>query len=122
MIIRLLDEYAIRLELDRPGFSIESDGAPVSPYHLLAASLASCTAVALEGWAHASGLDTTALRIDVRWEITEERPARVTAMTMELAWPGLPEQRRAAAERVADTCGIHATLEHGTPIVRRLST
>lgn len=43
-------------------------------------------------------------------------------MAMELRWPGLPTERVETAERVADLCPIHATLERSAEISRRIVT
>ena len=110
----------IRLEMAGEDFEIVSEGASLSPYHLLAASLASCSALTVASWAEGAAIDTTPLTISVGWEMAESRPKRVTHMDMELRWPGLPEDRVATAERVADLCPVHATLKRGTEISRRI--
>lgn len=110
MTIRLVGESEIRLEMDTKGFAIEPAGA-ISPFHLLAASLASCTALAIESWSHAMELDVTSLVIGVQWELAEERPARVTRIDTSLCWPDLPADREMAVRRLVELCGIHATLE-----------
>ncbi len=110
----------VRLAMAGESFEISSEGAPISPYHLLAGSLASCTALTLQSWAAGAGVDMAPLTIQVAWEMVEEQPKRVERMEMELRWPGLPEERVEAAERVADLCPIHATLERATDIIRRV--
>jgi putative redox protein len=112
MLIRLTGTSRLRLEMETPGFEI--DGGVLSPFHLLAASLASCTAVAVESWASGVGLDATSLAIDVTWELAEERPARVTHIEEVLVWPGLPPERVDTVKRVAELCAIHATLDRCT--------
>lgn len=44
MRVVLEGESRIRLEVTGEGFEITAEGVAISPYHLLAASLASCTA------------------------------------------------------------------------------
>ena len=38
------------------------------------------------------------------------RPKRVTAITVDVKWPSLPESRLDAATRAARHCTMHATL------------
>lgn len=113
-------EERARLEMAGEGFEITSEGAPISPYHLLAGSLSSCTALTLGSWAEGAGVDMAPLTIHVTWEHAEERPARIQRIEMELRWPGLPEARVETAERVADLCPIHATLDRAAEVVRRV--
>lgn len=121
MRLILEGETRIRMEIAGEGFEILSGDAPLSPFHLLAGSLASCTAVTVASWAQGAGIDAEALVITVGWEAAEQRPKRVTRMDMDLLWPGLPADRVATAERVAALCPIHATLRLGTEISRRVT-
>ena len=59
------------------------------------------------------------LEIRVSWEFADN-PHRVGRMQMQLKWPSLPETRRAAAERAAQLCAVHATLSHTVPIETEL--
>lgn len=120
MKLILESETRVRLPMEGEDFEITSEGAPISPYHLLAGSLASCTALTLQSWAEEAGIDMTPLTIHIAGKMADERPERVERMDMELRWPGLPEARIEAAERVADLCPIHATLKRGTEIARRV--
>lgn len=114
-------EDRIRLDMAGEGFEILSDGTPVSPFHLLAGSLASCTALTVSTWAEGAGIDTGPLVVSVSWEVAGQRPMRVTRMVMDLRWPGLPAERVATAERVAELCPIHATLRRAAEISRRVT-
>lgn len=113
-------ENRIRLDLAGPAFEIISEGAAVSPYHLLAGSLASCTALTVGSWANVADIPIDALTVSVSWEMAETRPNRMLSMDMELRWPGLPAERIATAERAADLCPVHATLRRATDISRRV--
>lgn len=120
MLIRLHPDDRIRLEADAAGLGFEAaDGASLSPFHLLAASLATCTYSVLHTWGHNAGVALDGLAIDVAWEIGG-KPYRVTSMEMTLDWPGLPPERRAAAARTAALCTVHATLEHGSAVETRV--
>lgn len=120
MRLILEEETRARLEMEGDGFEIASEGAPISPYHLLAGSLASCTALTLASWAESAGVDMTPLSIHLAWEHAEAGPKRIERVDMELRWPGLPEGRVETAGRVADLCPIHATLKRATEIHRRV--
>lgn len=120
MRLILEGERSLRLEAGGTGFEIESEGPAISPYHMLAGSLASCTLLTVGSWAAQVGIEASGLTIHLSWENAEERPARIAGIEMELRWPGLPEERVRAAERAADLCPIHATLERGTGITRRI--
>jgi len=118
MRIILEAEESIRLVDGGGEFVLESaPGIGLSPFHLLAASLATCTRSVLEGWGREAGLRPEGLEIGVAWELGGD-PVRVSELRMEVAWPGLPAEREAAARRVAAHCTIHHTLTLGT----RLST
>lgn len=120
MRIVLEGEDRIRLEMVGEGFEISPETVSISPYHLLAGSLASCTALVVESWAHGVGIDVSPLTVSIGWEMAEDRPKRITHLEMELRWPGLPDERVKAAERAADLCPIHETLQRAASISRRI--
>lgn len=120
MRIVLESEHAIRLVPDDEAFGFETVDAGLSPFHLLAASLATCTYSVLHGWAQHAGLGLEDLEIGVTWEIGED-PVRVTGMDMEIHWPTLPAARRDAAVRAAAHCTVHHTLSHPTPVETRMA-
>lgn len=64
----------------------------------------------LASYAAQAGADTTALSIRMRWAYRED-PFRIGDIDMDVTWPGLPENRRKAAERAAQQCTLHHTLE-----------
>lgn len=114
-------ESAVRLEMGGEGFEITSEGAAISPYHMLAASLASCTALTVTSWAGGAGVAFEQLVISVTWTFSPGQPKRVDAIEQVLHWPQLPEERLTAADRVAKLCPIHATINAGaraTSVVR----
>ncbi len=53
----LESELGIRLEMSGQGFEITSEDIAISPYHLLAGSLASCIVLLIQPWAERSGID-----------------------------------------------------------------
>lgn len=121
MTLIVEDESRAGLEMNAEGFEIVSEGAPLSPVHLLAGSLASCTASTLEEWAEGAGIDMSPLAIHMEWTNVEGRPRRIERMEMEVRWPGLPEERVQTAGQVADLCPIHATLRRAAEVRRRIT-
>lgn len=119
MKVVLQGEQRIRFEMAGQDFEIASENVAISPYHLLAASLASCTALTVASWAGGAGIGTGRLAIDVAWEMAD-RPKRVTRIEQTLHWPELPEDRVGTAERVAGLCPIHATLHAGAVVTKRV--
>ncbi|HUQ19361.1 MAG TPA: OsmC family protein [Gemmatimonadaceae bacterium] len=113
MKITLLSDEAVRLEQDMGPMTIEAPSADVvySPFQMLASGLAFCTDSVIRSWASNAGVPTDDIAIEVRWSFAE-KPHRVGAMDVKVIWPSLPEERVAAAERVAALCGIHTTLTH----------
>ncbi|MBW3552521.1 MAG: OsmC family protein [Gemmatimonadetes bacterium] len=120
MRIVLETEHRIRLIPGDESFAFDTGEAGLSPFHFLAASLATCTHSVLHGWAEHAGLPLQGLEVVVDWEIGDA-PLRVTRMDMEILWPGLPADRRDAAVRAAAQCTVHNTLSHGTPVETRVA-
>jgi uncharacterized OsmC-like protein len=121
MKIVLEGEYAILLTATEEMLTIEADSPEqsYSPFHMLGSALATCTFSVLYSWASNSDFDVGDLQIRVQWEFVES-PHRVGNMTMQLIWPSLPENRRAAAERASKLCAVHGTLSHTVPITTEL--
>lgn len=113
MKITLLSDDRIRLEGGAGPMTIEAESAEMtySPYHMLASALATCTASVLHSWATNAKLAAEGLALEVGWTFAEN-PHRVDSLQVEIDWPGLPENRRAAAQRVADLCTVKVTLAH----------
>jgi len=120
MKLILESDQRIRLNADEQAFAIEAAGGELSPFHLLAASLATCTWSVLLAWATQADLETQDLQITVDWEFGGD-PYQVSGIVMELIWPGLPPERHAAARRAAALCTVHSTLEHGTEVMTRVA-
>ena len=121
MKITLQGEDAILLSATEGMLTIEAESAEqsYSAFHMLGSSLAYCTFSVLYSWASNSELDIADLQIRVHWEFADN-PHRVGQMTSEITWPSLPENRRAAAERAAALCAVHATLSHTVPITTEM--
>jgi uncharacterized OsmC-like protein len=121
--ITLVGEDSIRLE-DSPGMmTVEAASAEqvMSPFHMLAAGLASCTFSVLHSWAQHAKLDPSPLSLDLSWTFAEE-PHRVGAIKVVVRWPGLPAERKAAAGRAAALCAVHKTLEHPPAVALEIAS
>ncbi|MBI4539409.1 MAG: OsmC family protein [Gemmatimonadetes bacterium] len=120
MRLVLESETRARLEMSGDGLEIASEGASISPYHLLAGSLSTCTALTLQRGRRASRSTWRPSRFTSRGSTRRSGPARIRRIEMELRCPGFPEERKATAERVADLCPIHATLTRAAEVSRRI--
>jgi uncharacterized OsmC-like protein len=121
------EEVHVRILLERDDrVVLEAGAAPLTieaptpdrvytPFHMLGSALASCTFSVLHAWAEHASLSAEELRIAVEWDFSEE-PRRVSAMRVQIDWPGLPDGRMRAALRAAELCTIHATLQGPVPI------
>ena len=111
MKILLLSDERLRLESGAGPLSIEADSAEMqySPFHMLASGLATCIHSVLASWGTNAKLSPDDLAVEVGWTFAED-PHRVGEFTVEVDWPSLPENRRAAAERAAHLCTVHRTF------------
>ncbi len=98
-----------RITSDEPRDLGGEDAGP-SPQELLAASLASCTAITMELYAHRKGWDVGDIVVDVDYEPAQRgSPTRFT-MDLQLA-KELPEDQREKLMQIAAKCPVHRTLE-----------
>lgn len=94
-----------------------------SPYGLISAALASCTAMTLHSYAKLKQLPVTAIRVVVRHGKVHERDceqsdtdpgARIDRLERQIWIDGdVPDATRARLLEIADRCPVHRTL-HGT--------
>lgn len=122
MKITLLSDDRIRMDGGAGPMTIEAESAETSysPFHMLASSLATCTLSVLHAWATNAKLPADDLAVEVGWSFVEE-PHRVGSMSLDIDWPSLPENRRAAAQRVADLCTVKVTLKHPPEVVTNVN-
>jgi len=109
---RLEQDVEIRdhhLTADEPQDHGGDDSGP-SPQELLAASLASCTAVTIEMYAARKGWDLGEVTVDVEYEPAQR--GSPTRFVMEVQLPKeLPEDQRERLMQIAAKCPVHRTLE-----------
>jgi putative redox protein len=98
-----------RLTADEPKEDGGDDAGP-SPQELLAASLASCTAITIEMYAQRKGWNTDGLEIDV--DYTPADRGSPTRFNLVMRMPAhLSEDQVEKLRVIAAKCPIHRTLE-----------
>ena len=98
-----------RLTADEPVDHGGTDAGP-SPQELLAASLASCTAITMEMYANRKGWDVGEVVVDVTYEPAQR--GSPTKFHMDVQLPKeLPEEQREKLMTIAAKCPVHRTLE-----------
>jgi putative redox protein len=97
------------ITVDEPKESGGDDLGP-SPQELLAASLASCTAVTMEMYARRKGWDTNGLAVDCNYTPAER--GCPTKFELVLKLPAhLDEEQLERLQVIAAKCPVHRTLE-----------
>ena len=98
-----------RLTADEPPDHGGDDAGP-NPQELLAASLASCSAVTMEMYANRKGWDIGEVTVDVDYEPAQR--GSPTKFTMAIKLPKeLPEDQREKLMQIVAKCPVHRTLE-----------
>ena len=98
-----------RLTADEPREHGGEDSGP-SPQELLAASLASCTAITMEMYAERKGWDIGEVVVDVDYEPAQRGSPTKFEMVVKLP-KELPEDQREKLMQIAAKCPVHRTLE-----------
>ena len=94
---------------DEPKENGGGDTGP-SPQELLAASLASCTAITIEMYAKRKGWEIGDVAVDVNYEPAQR--GSPTKFRMAVSLPKeLPEDQRERLMQIAAKCPVHRTLE-----------
>ena len=111
-----------QVRLDVPGAPLLADepvevgglGSGPSPYQLLSAGLAACTAMTLNLYAARKGWDMAELEV----EVAHARVDGADRFTRQIRLPsGLDEAQRRRLAEIADRCPVHRTLDGGAEIV-----
>ena len=98
-----------RLTADEPTDQGGEDAGP-SPQELLAASLASCTAITMKMYAVRKGWDVGDMTVDVDYEPAQR--GSLTRFRMSVQMPKeLPEEQRERLMQIAAKCPVHRALE-----------
>jgi len=108
-----------RLVVDEPTEFGGDDQGP-GPQELLAASLASCTAITIEMYAQRKGWDIGAVEVAV--EYTPAERGRPTKFSLDLRLPAAcTEEQRERLQVIATKCPVHRTLEGEVVFEDRMS-
>jgi putative redox protein len=108
-----------RLTADEPTDQGGEDAGP-SPQELLAASLASCTAVTIEMYAERKGWDIGDITVEVDYEPAQR--GSPTRFVMDVQMPKeLPEGQRERLMQIAAKCPVHRALEGEVMFEERVS-
>ena len=97
------------IHADEPEQNGGDDAAP-SPQELLAASLASCTAITIEMYAKRKGWEIGDITVDVDYEPAQRGSPTKFKMVLNLP-KELPEDQRERLMQIAAKCPVHRTLE-----------
>jgi putative redox protein len=97
------------LTVDEPTESGGDDLGP-SPQELLAAALASCTAVTMEMYAQRKGWDVSGLAVDCRYTPAERGCPTKFELILKMP-PHLDEEQIERLQVIAAKCPVHRTLE-----------
>ncbi|HEX2071550.1 MAG TPA: OsmC family protein [Thermoleophilaceae bacterium] len=97
------------LTADEPERLGGTDAGP-SPEELLAASLASCSAITLEMYARRKGWDVGDVVVEVDYEPAQRGSPTRFAMSVRLP-KELPEEQRERLMQIVAKCPVHRTLE-----------
>jgi putative redox protein len=98
-----------QLTVDEPEAQGGQDMGP-SPQELLAASLASCTAVTMEMYAQRKGWDVDGLEVDCRYTPAERGCPTRFELVMKMP-AHLSEEQVERLQVIAAKCPVHRTLE-----------
>ena len=97
------------ITVDEPVAEGGADLGP-SPQELLAAALASCTAVTMEMYAQRKGWDTSGLAVDVQYTPAERGCPTKFELVLKMP-PHLDEEQIDRLQVIAAKCPVHRTLE-----------
>jgi putative redox protein len=115
VLARRLDGFAHEVEMegghtlvvDEPAAAGGTDTGP-SPTRLLAASLASCTAITIEMYAERKGWDVGPIEVDVDYAYEGAVPSTYT-VSLRLS-PELSDEQRERLLKIAARCPVHKVL------------
>ena len=98
-----------RFTADEPESSGGGDVGP-NPQELLAASLASCSAITMEMYAARKGWDVGEVQVEVDYEPAQRGSPTRFEMAVKLP-KELPEEQRERLMQIVAKCPVHRTLE-----------
>ncbi len=110
MRITLLSDQSIRLEDGAPpSVPSESEELSYSPFHMLASGIGTSIFSALQLCARSAKIPTDHLSMEIGWK-PAKNSNRAGRFEVKLLWPSLPESRRDAVARAANSCAAYKAL------------
>ncbi len=109
-----------RVTVDEPKDAGGDDTGP-SPQELLAASLASCTAITMEMYAQRKGWDVGYLEVDCEYQPAERGTPTKFELVVRLP-DTLPAEQVEKLKVIAAKCPIHRTLDGEVMFTERVET
>ena len=109
-----------RVVVDQPVEAGGDDAGP-TPTELFVASLAACVGHYAQRYLRRHDLPVDGLAVDGTFATSRERPARVAEIVLDVRLPAaIPEDRRAALERVIDHCMVHESIRMAPEVLERI--
>ncbi len=108
---------------DQEGFVVSAE-KPVYELTALATfvlSLARCTFSVLWGYGSRKEVDPQVIKMTMSWNFNHQ-PTRFKQIVMDIHWPNLPKKHLNAAQKMAEHCTIHNTIDQCVDIVTRVKT
>ena len=116
IVVRYLDgdrlTAAVRgheVTVDQPVEDGGHDLAP-TPTELFVTGLATCVGFYAERYLRRHDLDPRGLVVACDYDVSADRPARVSEIRISVTAPGLPDVRREPFVRVIERCTVHTSL------------
>jgi putative redox protein len=109
-----------RLAADEPRDAGGDDTAP-SPQELLAASLASCTAITMEMYAQRKGWDLGEVEVDCQYQPAERGAPTRFDLVLRVP-PGLSGEKIERLKVIAAKCPVHRALDGEVMFSERVET
>jgi putative redox protein len=109
-----------RLTADEPRDAGGEDTGP-SPQELLAASLASCTAITMEMYARRKGWDLGEVEVDCQYQPAERGAPTRFDLVLRVP-PGLSGEKIERLKVIAAKCPVHRTLDGEVMFSERVET
>jgi len=91
--------------------SLEHPSFYLGAISLFVASLGRCTFAVLREYAMRLEVPVKNIHVDMYWTLSNEKPTKVSTISMAIYWPELPENRLAAVERASHKCTVHQTIK-----------
>ena len=118
MFTHVIDIRGHQLTVDEPVGLGGADEGP-SPQELLAASIASCTAITLEMYAHRKGWDLGQVEVEVEYASAERGSPTRFNVVMRIP-EGCSEAQVTALRVIAAKCPVHRVLEGESTFEERI--